>query len=377
MIYIGRMPRINKIKKKTPPPQHTCNPSIYLFLTSIPIAHQFPRLPTRRARPPIESAPDHRGVDLPLDDGVLDDALDVSGGDSREPDPLAVLLAVDDDVGAVLMATDVVDEHDAGATGAAVRVVAPEVRGAQVLLELARQDRRADAAARVAVAVRADQDQECVRPRARLQRGRNRRLRLCRGGGGGGRWRFRRYVGVGVGVGGQRRAARRPGVDVVAHDLVGVRGGDSLQHRERGQQDDVGQRVLRLVLVVRQRRRRQVARRDHHAAVLDDGFLRRQRRHHAPLDLLDVADPVRLPRRHDDVRRVCLHLAPQLVGGIDANLVERAAVAGAAGGVRDRTRIAVVVAVAIVGWDGWEQRFLRGCGRRLRARGKQGAAETF
>ena len=82
---------------------------------------------------------------------------------SGQPNSLAILLAVDDDIGTVLVSTDVVDEHYTCASRTAVGVVTPEERGSEVLLEFAGEDGRADAAARVAVSVGTDEDQEGVR----------------------------------------------------------------------------------------------------------------------------------------------------------------------------------------------------------------------
>ena len=61
------------------------------------------------------------------------------------------------------MAADVVDEVEADASRARVVEVAVEAEGAQVARKLLRQERRGDAAARVAVPVRAEEHDIVVR----------------------------------------------------------------------------------------------------------------------------------------------------------------------------------------------------------------------
>jgi len=98
-------------------------------------------LPANPPNPPIKPPTNHIRMDnLSLQNGKLDNPLNMLRRDPCQPNPLAILFPVNDDVGRVLVPADMVDEEDLGTAVAGVGEVAPEVERAQMLFKFFAQD---------------------------------------------------------------------------------------------------------------------------------------------------------------------------------------------------------------------------------------------
>lgn len=98
-------------------------------------------LPANSPNPPIKPSTNHIRMDnLSLQNGKLDNPLNMLRRDPCQPNPLAILFPVNDDVGRVLVPANMVDEKHLGTAVTGVGEVAPEVERAQVLFKFFAQD---------------------------------------------------------------------------------------------------------------------------------------------------------------------------------------------------------------------------------------------